>query len=646
MSKEQQEKRAAAIWKARLDACHAIRGKRMELLKSVDAAMEGEEAKRAAALAGQSGETVDAAGNAQIVAHYPKTMAYERGLIPNVLARNSVSRVRPKDGEDSSKQFSLAATRLIQAVAEQNRQVVHMRRAVKFSLRCGLGPLLHGWDTRNLYPSVKSMHPKFLIWDPESDGTPGSARWMGREIVVPLDKARKEYDAPELAGDDARDDGDSKMLDYGDGYPFFSGDDDSAGNEETQGGRVTLAVVWLLGSERLDKEGADLEDVEAHKWALRGEGTEFSMAEPRKCIIHAKTGKLLATRGWGFVLDRDEFPVTLVRSDIDLGFWGKGQMSPLLAMQRSLTASLSFHLTRACRAAAAWYLIDPEAFIDPQKAREAIANGADLLMLELKPGYDHKRAIQKIELGELSALQMQAMEVVNMAFNDVTNYDGLFKSDSALSGTATGAEISEMRKKTAVAPIESEIDISAQSCDRKTLQIAMSRMNRDMVTTLIGKLAEPEGAWNERFKVKEIRSVDVMVEPGSSRAGADEIKASRVLEGQAKVSELVSVSGNLGIKFPPEKVAKALWGPVCEWSRLMGLEEYAAEIGELYKSAEEPPPPPPEPNIIVPPVAPMPMDPMAGGMPPEMAPPPPEMVEAPLSPDEAMLLEAAAMGGM
>lgn len=590
-----------SLWKKRILRCQMLRAVRLKEAKAVRDALAARNVKRAA-------QEAEKEGVPQIVAQYPKMQAYVNSLLPNVLARNPVSRVAPKDMEEESQEFAVAGTKLLEVTAAEQRRVAHARQVARDILETGLGVFLHEFDDRKHLAKASRMNPALALWDADGTSAPGTCRWVGREVVVPLDSAREEFNAPWLEGDTVPVSPDrlSQGLDAYENYPFdIAGlsDGERAALQEPAEKTVRLAIVWMRAEKR------DENDVEAGEWCIDDEKPpKEDGTQPRKMVLVCRSGELLAVRKWGFVLGEDEFPLTFMRGVLSQEFWPESPLSQLVSMQTALTAALSFNITRAAREAASVYGFTPEACNNPDVVKKGLVDGMDSLIVELKQGAEIKNVLGKIDMGQLSPVMVQSIDMINAAWNDVTNYDALFRADSSLASTATGAEISEQRKQTAVASLGTEIDEGMKEVCAKDMQISMSRMSKKMVKRRIGEYAK---GWKDNATVDEIRSVDVQVEPGSMAQGADEAKAQNILEGQAKANEAIAVCQGMGVEFDPVPMCKAQFEPLRQWARYKGMLDFYQLLEKMYETARiKPPPPPPEPAPVMEP-APM-VDPMMG----------------------------------
>lgn len=606
------------VWKPRLERSRGIRKERLESYDSMMKILGGEE--------DEAAQKKVAEGQAkQAWVPYAKLRAYVMSAIPSIIERYPSNRVGAVDWADDSAAFAACARELLNVIAKENRRVRHMRLVTKDGLAGGLGVFYHGWSQRLGLPFSRHQPlDKFLI-DPEATGAPGTAAWMGREVILPLDAARKAFNRDDLGENCMIAAGAGLELDLGTNYAF-SGADASA--ESSMGNRpgFKIAVVWRRagGPENEDLRIADDE------WMQEGD-TDGSPNAPKKLILNTDTGELLHSQPWGFVLDREEFPFTLFQPELDpKKAWARGPLEHLRPIQRVLSTALSLGATRAVETAALLYGFDPDSFDDPAKVEKAIEEGADRGAFRMKNGADIKRAIQMLDMGSLSPELVKLIDTLNRVVNDLTNYDNLFSSDSSLSGTAHGAEISERRRQTALMNFAVEADETVEMVGKKDLQIAMSRMPRAEVAKRVKKWAQGD-VWPENPSIYEIRAVDVNIEAGSMSSAGDEAKATHWQNLSAKLNEFIAIQGNKGRRLKPEVEFNLGLEPIRRAARLLGADDFASMVPTAEDFEEDPPPPPPPP-----PAPPMPPEPP----PMPMGPPQP----GPMDPASEAAVLAAAMG--
>jgi hypothetical protein len=631
-----EDEKLKTVWSKNLDRCRGIRHQKVRSYASMLSLIRGgmdEELKKA----------IDAYAGGMVHVPYPKVAAYVSALIPNVLARNPVSRVTPRSMEDEDAGFAIAASKLLEYFASDNRRVEHARLVAMCAIASGLGGFRHCFDRVMKQSSVKYLPIETALWDVSAGPAPGELRWAGYEVTFTIEEARAIFKNDKLKpnGDFGEQASEFLTADWTSKLDGGAAEMPDA-KKRGEGPCFTTAVVFERAGTPDDEDVCLDDDSVVLDERMGVDDWDGYSGKERKLILDAKTGEVLDIRPWGFILDPDELPITFLRPTIDpICLWGTAPIVPLRQMQIALTVSLSYNLTRMRREAAAVWALRKDGVKNADAVVKALQSGSDSIILEIDgmPGMKASDFLSRVEAGQLSPTMIQGMEMVNGVFNDVTNYEGLHSSDSpSTDGTATAATISEARKRTSVMNMAVAVDETMRMVCRKDLQIAMSRMDKKSVERRIG--GEAGKYWPENPSMFDIRTVDVFVEPGSTRDGADQERAQQLLGISAKLSEMLAVLGNKGIVFPPEVEAKLALEPVRDAARLSGLLDFAAMVPSFAKQATQKPEPPPAPPM--PPMAQPMMPPPAAEMQPPMPIPPEMPPEMPPQQDDPIAMAVAA----
>lgn len=515
----------------------------------------------------------EALGFAELYYPVPLTGSYVNSLIPTILRTHPRTLVRPKDASDPIEiGFSNCATALLSSVWVDNQRLQDCRAAVLDSLVYGVGAVVHSWDKYAKRPGARWISARDLLLDPHGSAVPGTMQWMGYERVMPIEVARKEFDKPSLQPNMQSIETDSQVaanplkglsVDFD---PMAQAALDVAATED-QSAKDRFKVVVIY-----ERAGVP------HDESMRISAADFSENEDggfsgkdRVLVFDAATWELLDERPWGFVLNRGDFPITLVVPTIDPEHsWAYPFLEPVRRLQNLVDMCMSVVANDTKQASRLVNVVNENNCANGAQFLQELADGKQYMNVQTA-GAKPEDIFQSKRLFEGDFASLKTLDVAVGMYDNVTNRQGLMSAQNLNYSTATGAEVAQRRTQTSVANPSISVEEFLTQQQIKDLQIAMWLMTGEDVAVLVGSLVgaptemDDKGNkvksyefWPEDPTIRDIRSVDVWIQPNSTLETSGAERARTIKEIQNSVIEVMSAAKNLGLQADPQKFAEVV----------------------------------------------------------------------------------------
>ena len=571
---ESQRKRQAKAWKAKLASADSERRSHIESITKVHRIISG---KADADVKAQ----LEKLGAGKTWASYPKLHSYILALIPNIMRFQPVQRLRPADPSSAFERgFAANMTQYLKSAQTENRILKHAQVAVYEAIIGGVGCLISGYDAQAGRTYSRAFHAKDLLWDTQGSAIPGSMKWLGREVIFPIAQARKMFNKPDLKANTGTSKESEAMADT---LGEFEENDAHYDHQDPSGGSsIKVAVIYQRGGSPYDEDQPISHIFDPEKPA--DDGDAYS---DRDRILYFRSGswELLGEKPWDFVLDRDEFPITLITPTIDPeNVWAYAAVDPLIRIQEIIDVCLSFNVNRGNAVSKDLYIARKNSGISEEELRAAIESPKDRKVVFMDgTQYDPEDVVHRVITGDLSESMQKMIQIMDSIFRDVTNYDNL-KANGGGSETATEAEIGQERLQAGLANYSSAIEEGFKDCARKESQLALNFMSGEEMARITGSLVGREllpgqyEYWPEDPTPRMIRGIDVWVEPGSADASSNAEKARAILQLSGRVNEAMGVMANIGMMPSSQAAYEMTFGPIIEAAKLMGLDAMIESI--------------------------------------------------------------------
>jgi len=510
---------------------------------------------------------------------WPKMSGFVNALLSILLRQNARVRVRPNDPQDpESVGRASCDTALLASIQTTSRRIEELRIAGYDALVYGNGALLHEYDEHNNDVGCRSILVDDLLVDPHGRAAPSSMAWRGYEQTIPLKLARKQYKQPDLQSNVAQKKPQGR-LNNEDVARWQMAD-------EANAERFRIVVIYERAGVPLDGS-LKMSDVNTDP----DEDGGYS-GRDRKLTFNAETFELLDESPWGFVLERGEFPITLITPTIDprnpLAY---SALAPIKRLQFLLDFFMSVAATESANSARKLVGINDSGVADSDKLKRDIA-GREQLIGYISNGSPDNIVSQQA-LGELSDTQLKMLTMAANAFDEASNRPGLMSSAGTEYATATGAEVAQRRTNASIGIYAGAFEIAIGQLSVKDLQVAHSTMTGDdvapMVGSKIGQKIEAAGSdgqpivtyqyWPEDMSIRQIRSLDVYVSPNSTLETSNAERARTVLELGKVAIEAIGVAKNFGMQVEPTKLEQILSQPPMLAASLLD----APELQEVFE---------------------------------------------------------------
>ena len=368
-----------------------------------------------------------------------------------------------------------------------------------------------------------------IVVDPHSNTTISSCAWMARRFTMNIHTARRVFKNEHLKAD-------AQAMNEG---PNSVGKKEAPASQHVGGGvegeRITLWRIWARGDDPSVDDAEKEDDGEEHE--PKGEETPESELQEylkksgnRRFILSMNHDTMLEDTPWPFVLDHDEFPITIFRIHRVPGeLLPYSPLRPVKELQKQLNWALTFLITQMRRTSQVKYVVDKSAFpgIGNNEIEKLTSLESEEVIISQGP---LDRAMQAMKLEPLSQAPLMMLGILQEQFDTVSGFAEMFGGVEN-SRSASEAVIKQERAETLTDLMRQATEAGATECMRHMLQMSWSATPIATVLNIVGdqKLApvidrtsgQPvpiSEYWDEEMTPDQIRAeVDVVIEPGSMR---------------------------------------------------------------------------------------------------------------------------------
>lgn len=450
---------------------------------------------------------------------YLSNLIYQR---PNVTAKA----VRKGD---EALQRAKVNSKVMNYVLREGGYENHTRLAISDSLIYGAGAKEQGVDReRGDIGRSKWVNIEDVLVDPEANTTLDTVGWVCRRFSMRLSTARRIY---KKAIDEC---GDPLTADSGiEDHEKKDKASEQLGDKGPADDSITLYRIYLRGDDpAVDDADADDKNNETN---LPADETDAEMSALQKHlegsgnkVITIAMGYpcILDERPWPFVLDHDEFPITIYRTHLYPGkFLPHSPFKPLLPLQKNLNWAVTFLITQMRTMSQTKFVVDQSQFGGNDEEIEKLVSLDDREVIRTNGRMAD--AVQRVDFGTLSSQPLQMLPLMQQQFDDISGFQELFGGMRG-ARSATEADIREQRAQTNSALMLQAVEHAMTEDVRHMLQIMFSVTPLEKIEEIVGpeelyvldeQTGEPvRSFWQIGMEPAKIRSeVDIMLEPGSTR---------------------------------------------------------------------------------------------------------------------------------
>lgn len=568
------------VWTHRINAAKEVRKKALE---------KGDQIRRM--VTGRATEVLkedmEGYGDDWIMADWNKMAALVRVMIPALLHTEPDITVLPWDELDEvSTAKADLYTYLVRRFIRTNNRMEHSKAALFEAIIYGKGCTFTDFNKEEQQPRTRFQTIKEVYIDPAYDGTPNTMQWVARDLVLPVDVAKKRWpkkahllkaDTSDMSEDEA------VVVDKDNDIP-----------KQRLKQHITLCEVWIDGhSTEYPDMKMGQEGVSNHSDESNEHTGYHGKREVVTLLIESKDkgyGKIIDRRPWGVTLNENEFPFQFLELTNDPNkVYGESILNPARRLQETMNVMLSAITTRQLQSAKDLILIKRDAFEDADAAKKALEAGDQLTVLEVKNSTVSKDAVTQQSLGVPNAAQIEILQGANRAFEDITGYAELTSGDVRKAQNATAAQFSEERRQSSIANAVLAVERWQADMSRVELMFAQSLMTYDAVKEVVpprllgevktdlneeGEEVETSPYWNDAMTPREIRNEAVChIRAGSMRFMSVEERRDALVEMQRVYQEGLAIVTNLGYEVPREAVV-AVFRMMDYLARLAGVPEF------------------------------------------------------------------------
>lgn len=484
-------------------------------------------------------------------------------MAATVYRRPNVNAKPTKKGKDAMQRSIVDAAYLNYCMRECKAEE-HMYLATHDAIVYGAGAIELRLDKeRGGIARMEWVSIKDVVVDPHANTVMASCGWVARRFTMNIHTARRVFKNKELKPDA---EAEAQHVSTGGNASQHVG-----GGLEDE--RITLWRIWARGDDP-DAEDSGGEGVEVQTGqkpvpaggdkAQGGDKDEDEVTRylrrsgNRRIILCMHHPVLLDDTGWPFILDHDEFPITLIRTHrVPGSLLPYSPLRPVKELQKQINWALTFLITQMRRTSQIKYVIDKSA-LGGATSEEAINKLTSLESEEVIVASGAlERVIAPLKLEPLSQAPLMMLEMLQDQFDTISGFAEMF-GGAENSRSATEASIKEERAQTLTDLMRQATEAAAQEILRHMLQISWSATPAETVAKIVGEDIVEMGMdqltgqripvaiyWNENMTPEEIRAeVDVVLEPGSMR------RVNRDQEVQDIINVLDRALG-IGAQFPP-----------------------------------------------------------------------------------------------
>jgi len=461
-------------------------------------------------------------------------------LVPAVMARDPSVSVVPSDNTDEvTVRRAQNSSKLLEKSNREHKLKFHSRMAVKEALIYPLSVMETDYSNERGLPRATWHSIKKALWDVHSNGLPETMRWAAIEYELPIDAARKEFNAPWLMPDSSSVDFGNSEEEQRDFFDRFNNLDEDRILDQKR-----IIRIWVRGDVPF-LDDANVEDKDNKSDA--GKSDEFAFDGENKLIFFdPTTNRILRKKQWPFVLDHTQLPVHFLVPEMFPGQLATiSTFEPLIHIQDLLNWLHSFIAEGVRNSVQVQGFYDSDEIDDD--VIEQLRNPKDRNFIPW-PGMEQKRDITKIiqrfELGGLNQETLQGLGIFDAAFNRVSGETDLTSAATARIQKTGVAQITQARSDNRIALLADQIEDWMTDIQRSMLQIALSIMTGPEVALWIGDenlgreqlVSLPDGSveveilqfWPELDiddgdDVRQIQAdSEAVIEPGSMRKQSPE----------------------------------------------------------------------------------------------------------------------------
>lgn len=536
-----------------------------------------------------------------VALYYPVPMmpSYVNSLIPTILRQSPRSMIKAADPNDkTSVGIARCQSKFLDSVWTDSSRLDHNRLAVMQALSYGVGALLHDYDVHAKRPTAVHLDTRCLLLDRFGTQAPSSMSWIGYERVMPIDVARELYDDPKLqpnlqALSSSMGMGRDSTLPDPMAYPTDTLDEQrlakayDTAQTDAANEKIKVVVIYERAGTP-DDESIPLSDLKRDPDDNGG----FS-GKDRKLTFDAHTWKLLAEEPWGFTLNRGDFPITLVWPTIDPeDVWSYSLLDPVRKMQDMIDLANSILCNNIKQASRIVYLVNETMVADGPNLLEDLKSGKQFVGAKVVNAKSPDEVFNAKFLVDFDESTLKLLSATMGMFDTTTNRQGLMSAEGLGYSTATGAEVAQRRTQTSVANPTISVERALREQMVKDVQIAWSKMSGEDAKVYCGSLIGEEvktiasdgkevvsyAYWPENPTIRDIRSIDVWIQPNSTLETSGAERARTIMELIKTLVELVGVSASLGLQVVPEKYASLIVGPVRTALRELDMPDVEEQI--------------------------------------------------------------------